>query len=111
MKFFIDTEFHDTGTELDLISIGIYCENGQTYYAEALEFNFGRASQWLHENVIPHLDGNRIPRDQMRREIIEFVNDITDGDIPEFWCYYGAWDWLLFAPFAPFLFGPVLLGL
>jgi hypothetical protein len=43
MKYFLDTEFAETGgTEnptIDLISLGIVAEDGREYYAESSQFN------------------------------------------------------------------------
>lgn len=36
MKYFLDTEFHEDGKTIDLISIGIVAEDGREYYAGLL---------------------------------------------------------------------------
>jgi len=56
MKYFIDTEFIEDGSTIDLISIGIVCEDGREYYAQSSEFNASKASNWVQENVFPHLN-------------------------------------------------------
>lgn len=56
IKYFIDTEFIDDGKTIDLISIGIVCEDGREYYAQSVEFRPEKASEWVTENVIAHLD-------------------------------------------------------
>lgn len=55
-RYYIDTEFIDTGTVIDLISIGIVGEDGREYYAQSSEFNIDKANYWVRENVIMHLD-------------------------------------------------------
>lgn len=64
MKYFIDTEFIEGFHKplfgkrrhfIDLISIGIYAEDGQTYYAISNEFNPKNADAWVKENVISKL--------------------------------------------------------
>ena len=54
MKYFLDTEFIEGFHKplfgkkrhfIDLISIGIVCEDGREYYAVSNEFNSGRLAQ------------------------------------------------------------------
>ena len=56
MNFYLDTEFWERNGIVELISIGIKCENGQKLYAENSRFNWDTCTnQWLHENVKNHL--------------------------------------------------------
>lgn len=63
-KFYIDTEFIDDGKTIDLISIGIVRDDGREYYAQSVEFNPEKASDWVKDNVLssllvcPHLSGD-----------------------------------------------------
>lgn len=61
MKYFIDTEFIEGFHKplfgrkrhfVDLISIGIVCEDGRTYSAISNEYKFKNADKWVKENVI-----------------------------------------------------------
>lgn len=52
MKYFLDTEFIEDGKTIDLISIGIVCEDGREYYAINVECDFKKASDWVMENVL-----------------------------------------------------------
>ena len=61
MKYFIDTEFIEGFHKplfgkrrhfIDLISIGIVCEDGREYYAISNEFNPKKADKWVLENVL-----------------------------------------------------------
>lgn len=56
-RYFIDTEFHEDGKCIDLISIGVVCGDGRTYYAVNREFNKVNLfdNPWLVEHVLPHL--------------------------------------------------------
>lgn len=45
MKYFFDTEFHEDGRTIDLISIGIVAEDGREYYAINRECDFDRIWQ------------------------------------------------------------------
>jgi hypothetical protein len=55
MRYFTDTEFIDDGKTIDLISIGIVCEDGREYYAQVADSNPAKASPWVKEHVFPHL--------------------------------------------------------
>lgn len=56
-RYFYDTEFIDDGRTIDLISIGIACEDGREYYAVASDAPWDRIykHEWLMTNVWPHL--------------------------------------------------------
>jgi len=118
MKYYLDTEFIERPCTIDLISIGIVCEDGRELYAESDEFNPSDASDWVKENVIKHLwskqsdksqfngwsrDGGKgglMSCDQIRWEISRFV----EHDNPEFWGYYADYDWVVFC----WLFGSMV---
>lgn len=123
MKYFIDTEFIEDGKTIDLISIGIVCEDGREFYAENSEADLSKASDWVKENVIVHLCskvppekiseawiengggswGGLLNREELRAEIINFCNPETFGK-PEFWAYYADYDWVVFCQ----LFGTMM---
>lgn len=98
------TEFHDTGRVIDLISIGIVCEDGREYYAVNQECNFSlvRDHDWLWNNVALHLptitDDQGVtsldredlcvkPGWRIVREVSAFL--LASGP-PELWAYYSA---------------------
>jgi len=111
-KYFYDTEFLEDGKTIDLISIGIRCEDGREYYAVSNEFDTERVARhnWLMENVMSSIgheayvehpfEGAPVIRDlrltdpaaksreQIRDEIVTFVK----GTWPDFWAWYGAYD-------------------
>jgi hypothetical protein len=96
VKYFIDTEFIESGPHkpIDLISIGIVREDRQSLYCVSAEFRDEDASDWVKENVLPHILG--VPRyslQSIKEEIVKFVGK----DIPEFWGYYADYDWVVFA--------------
>lgn len=57
MKYFYDTEFLEDGRTIELISIGIVCEDGREYYAvnSDLPIDRIRKHDWLLRNVMPSL--------------------------------------------------------
>lgn len=71
MKYFLDQEFHErfvtTGFWkkkryhiIELISIGIVCEDGRTYYAISKDFDLKTAwdNEWLRDNVLKSVWGD-----------------------------------------------------
>lgn len=93
MKYWFDTEFIDNGKTIDLISIGVVSEDGRKYYAVSNAFYRDNAGDWLKQNVFPHLPvfEYRKSRDVIARELLDFIGA---DDKPEFWAYYGAYDWV-----------------
>lgn len=98
MKIWFDTEFYEDGKTIELISIGLVNECGETYYAEFIEgYEHWYKNPWVSENVIPHLKVNQNvdvcpefkSRSRIAKEIVEFV-----GEKPEFWAYYADYDWV-----------------
>ena len=87
-KFFIDTEFIESGPNrpIELLSIGIVAEDGRTFYAVDEGAVLANANAWVQENVLPHLGGPRLPRDEIRLAIKQFIGDCK----PEFWGYYAG---------------------
>lgn len=91
MKIWFDTEFYEDGDTIELISIGMVREDGKTYYAETWDAKeLAEETLWLEENVLPNLTGNVVRQTRLRLDIVEFA-----GENPEFWAYYGAYDWVV----------------
>lgn len=93
MRYWFDTEFIEDGTTIDLISIGIVAEDGRELYLESSECNLNRASDWVKENVIPHLTANVWDRVAMATDIRNFMDPDRYGK-PEVWAYYADYDWV-----------------
>lgn len=51
-EILFDTEFIEDGKTIDLISIGIACEDGREFYAINRDCDFSKASQWVKDNVL-----------------------------------------------------------
>lgn len=92
MRIWFDTEFIEDGKTIDLISIGMVREDGETLYLENSQCNLFRASPWVKENVIPHLQGGI--RLKNRHDIAWCVQKFA-GEKPEFWGYYADYDWVV----------------
>lgn len=118
MRYFIDTEFVEDGKTVDLISIGITCEDGRELYLGNRNCDFSKASQWVKDNVLspmgfdyssPDIPMRPIdPNFWVRKnEIAIKVKDFCDPSIhgkPEFWAYYADYDWVVFCQ----LFGTMM---
>lgn len=91
MRIWFDAEFIEDGVTIDLLSIGMVREDGATLYYESRDCDQSKASPWVVENVFPHLQGGEhiMSRNYIARKILEFV-----GEKPEFWAWYGAYDWV-----------------
>lgn len=112
-RYFLDTEFIEDGKTIDLISIGIVCEDGREFYAINHDCDFSKANQWVKDNVLIHIFNN--PSDPL-----PLTNDYIGGwrnkllithqikqfitGTPEFWGYYADYDWVVFCQ----LFGPMM---
>lgn len=105
MKYFYDTEFHEDGHTIDLISIGIVAEDGREYYAVNQDAGWGRIAlnEWLCANVVPHLPAYSEwkPKAQIRNEVRDFLMASTP---PELWAWYCAYDHVVLAQ----LFGTMM---
>lgn len=100
MRYFIDTEFWERGafSPIHLISIGIVTEDGREFYREvtgSAQMVKGVNSDWLQQNVIPHLEGGDVAKSvlEISRDVVAFVGDDPS---PEFWGYYSDYDWVVF---------------
>lgn len=102
MRFFYDTEFIDDGRTIELISIGMVCEDGREYYAVSTAFDPERAGPWVRQHVLPKLPPLSSPlwrsRAQIRDELAEFLGLDSSGhksgpaDPIELWAWVGAYD-------------------
>ncbi len=101
MRFFLDTEFIESGPRapIQLISIGLVTEDGNAFYGVNLDFNEADANPWVRENVFPRLfpSAQRWPLPKLRENVLAFVTKhLAEGDKPEFWGYYADYDWVVF---------------
>jgi hypothetical protein len=93
MKIWFDTEFIEDGKTIDLISIGMIREDGALLYFENKECNWAAASDWVKDNVLPHVSAAEDVW-RSRAEIADAVVAFA-GDKPEFWGYYADYDWVV----------------
>ena len=129
MKYFLDQEFIEGFHKplfgkkrhfIDLISIGIVCEDGREYYAISNEFRTKDADDWVKSNVITKLESKSTFRaglltptmrlsgpiwksnEQIKYDLLTFFGCYQDHlfwrAIPgaEIYGYYSDYDWVLF---------------
>lgn len=90
MRVFFDTEFIDSITTTQLVSLGAVREDGAEFYAEAKGVDWSRADRWVMLNVSPYLSGPQLELPDLRGAFYNFAASAT-----EFWAWYGAYDWML----------------
>ncbi|GAA1685818.1 polyadenylate-specific 3'-exoribonuclease AS [Kribbella yunnanensis] len=98
-KLWFDTEFIDNGRTIELLSIGVIREDGESYYAEPSETDRERTGPWVRDNVLPHLTGPTRPRRDIAQQLVDFA-----GPQPEWWAYFAAYDWVALCQ----LYGPMM---
>jgi hypothetical protein len=119
-----DLEFLEDGKTIELISIGMVCDDGREYYAvnSDMPVKSIRRHEWLMANVVPHLPHghgdrrNHLPRrwlidyfdptvkarKTIAAEVAAFIQDA--GPEVELWANYGAYDHVALAQ----LWGPMI---
>lgn len=88
---FFDTEFLQNGSgKVELVSIGIVRDDGQTFYRESSDFNEASANDWVKANVFPKLGpmDQRKTRAQIRDDLVEWMGEL----IPTWVAYNASYD-------------------
>ncbi len=114
MKYFFDTEFIENGKTIDLISIGIVAEDGRELYCVNQDAKLHLASDWVRQNVLPHLPKYGNPAWMLHAKISDKIRDFivrpyyeidpAKRSNIEFWAYYADYDWVAFCQ----LFGTMM---
>ncbi len=95
IRYFLDTEFIEDGKTIELISIGIECEDGRELYCCNKDAKLELASDWVVANVLPSLPPKDSPTWMPHQEISEMVKDfVRPSPKPQFWAYYADYDWV-----------------
>lgn len=92
LRLWFDTEFHDDGFRLELISLGVVCSDGREYYAENAAYDRSRAHPWLREHVLTQL---RPGSERVPAQIAADLRALIGPARPEFWAYFGEYDWIV----------------
>lgn len=93
-RYFYDTEFIEDGVTIDLVSIGVVCEDGREFYAVSTEHDPSRAIRWVADNVLAHLpppsDPAWMSRQQIREQLLDFL--LAGDSEPQLWAWVAAYD-------------------
>jgi len=111
-RYYFDTEFIDDGRTIEMISIGVVCDDGRELYLVSSEFDRSCCDEWLQTNVLNQLPkcvcpgggtlshlGHTNPdckwrtRAAIRDAIREFIREEPKEQI-EIWAYYASSDWI-----------------
>lgn len=132
-KYFLDTEFIEDGKTIDLISIGIVCEDDRELYLINYDCDYSKANQWVRDNVIKNLPPKPVQQLDLevnqiwktKKQIAEAVLDFIKGseyphdyltyeeklalylppqNQPQFWGEWCSYDWVVFCQ----LFGTMM---
>ena len=86
MKYFYDTEFLEgtqktwigrkTKPTIDLISIGIVCEDGREYYAISKDFNLKEAWNRYELNYISRFNWYKLKEEKLKRKDFWIRNNV-----------------------------------
>lgn len=109
IRFFLDAEFNENAGpfKLDPISIALVPEDEseKSYYGVSKEFDHGKLTPWVVENVVRHLpaESQRISNEDIRKGIMDYFKQFATADEPvesvEIWAYNGGTDQVVLAHF------------
>ncbi len=91
MRYYLDTEFVEDGRTIMPISIGVVSEDGREFYAE-FDQEKAESHDFVREHVLPHLREKRRSATVIAYSLVGFIGDDRD---PQFWAWYGSYDWVL----------------
>lgn len=83
----------EDGERIELLSIGVVCDDGREFYAVSYDADHSHANEWVAANVLPHLGTPVAHRGTIAGDLLKFVNQGVSK--PEFWAYYGDYDWVV----------------
>jgi len=85
LNYWLDTEFIEDGKTIDLISIGIVCEDGREYYAINYDCDFEKANEWVKKNVLNQLPKKPLPGIHLKRSVHNWRNkQVIAHEVAEF---------------------------
>ena len=122
-KYFLDTEFIENGSTIDLVSIGIVADDGRQLHLGNRSCDFNAADGWVRKNVLKPMGvefegpNKSVPmvsidsfwktKEFIKHDVASFfgAKPLTDDTPqPEIWADYGSYDWVVFCQ----LFGKMI---
>lgn len=88
MRYFID--FEATQFKQTIISIGCYCENGQSFYCLVRPSGKDKLSGYITKLTgitKEMLDKSGLTADEAFNNLFAFIESTTDGSVPQYYCY------------------------
>jgi hypothetical protein len=100
VRCFVDTEFYEDGTTIDMISLGAVRSDGSEFYAVNRDAKLDRVSDWVRQFVLPKLplygDQAWKTRDQIAKDFSAFMKGSgAEPSVSEVWGYYSDYDWVV----------------
>lgn len=93
-RYIYDCEFIEDGRRIDLISIGVVCDDGREFYAISTEFDEREAGEFVRKHVLDKLpspsDKAWMSRAAITQRLEEFFN-AGEGPV-ELWAWMAAYD-------------------
>lgn len=95
-RWYYDTEFLEDGKTIELLSIGLISDTGETYYAVNEEFPMmrGRADPFLKKHVLPKIGSAMFYRSRRKiaADVSHLIGKQPDANLTELWADFGAYD-------------------
>ena len=107
-RVFLDTEFTGLVKDTELVSIGLYINQSNYFYAEFNDWDKSKSFEWLETTVISKLEfqfqdnelnkiGNCWRAKGNKQEVAsELRNWLSQYEVIEIWADVLAYDWVLF---------------
>jgi hypothetical protein len=103
VRCFVDTEFYEDGTTIDMISLGAVRSDGREFYAVNQDAKLDRVSDWVREHVLPKLPPYGDPawktREKIAKDFSAFMaaceGEPVGRSVSEVWGYYSDYDWIV----------------
>lgn len=100
-RYFYDTEFMESGygQPIELISIGIVCEDGRELYLVNSDADLSKANDWVKANVIPQLPHQFAHPHiwKSHASIRDAVREFLREGRPELWGYFTDYDHVMYS--------------
>lgn len=108
MKYIFDAKYIENQSSIDLISVGIVCEDGREFYAINEDCNFSKANDWILENVLAPigitLEGKQVVYfadascdinlyGMSKKDIKRLILDFVANKQPQCWTLWAEYNW------------------